>query len=80
MDYKPSFHRMDYKACSGTVAGKQHVAEIFEQLSCGALRTGVTLRINNYPVAGDSRSKPGRRWTLSDPQTGLKKRRDWKDE
>jgi hypothetical protein len=72
---RDSFHPTDR-----TIAGEQHVAEIFERLSCGALRTGVTLRINNYPVAGDSRSKLGRRWKLNDPQTALKKRRDWKDE
>jgi hypothetical protein len=44
---------VDYKLCSGSVAGEQHIAEIFERLSCGALRTGVTLPINNHPVAGD---------------------------
>jgi hypothetical protein len=42
---------MDYNLCSTTVAGGQHIVEMFEQLSCDPFRTGVTLRINNHPVA-----------------------------
>src|ERR1700734_4370719 len=38
-------------------------ANFFELLSSGALRTAVTLRINNLPVAGNSRSRLERRMT-----------------
>src|ERR1700680_4896330 len=38
-------------------------ANFFELLSSGALRTAVTLRINNLPVAANSRARLERRMT-----------------